>query len=47
MRPCLIHGICALIPLMPSNEGLRLYPAVPSGSHRAPEVGKGGRAVGP
>ena len=30
-----------------SNEGLRLYPAVPSGSHRAPEVGKGGKIVGP
>ncbi|GJE91627.1 cytochrome P450 [Phanerochaete sordida] len=29
------------------NEGLRMYPAVPSGSHRAPEVGKGGKAVGP
>ncbi|EKM52101.1 uncharacterized protein PHACADRAFT_262568 [Phanerochaete carnosa HHB-10118-sp] len=30
-----------------TNEGLRLYPAVPSGSSRAPEVGKGGKVVGP
>ncbi|GJE99306.1 cytochrome P450 [Phanerochaete sordida] len=29
------------------NEGLRLFPAVPSGSQRAPEVGKGDRVVGP
>ncbi|GJE99305.1 cytochrome P450 [Phanerochaete sordida] len=29
------------------NEGLRLFPAVPSGSQRAPEIGSGGKAVGP
>nr|BAL05147.1 cytochrome P450 [Phanerodontia chrysosporium] len=28
-------------------EGLRLFPAVPSGTQRAPEVGKGGKAIGP
>nr|BAL05078.1 cytochrome P450 [Phanerodontia chrysosporium] len=29
------------------NEAMRLYPVVPSGSQRSPEIGKGGRAVGP
>nr|BAL05148.1 cytochrome P450 [Phanerodontia chrysosporium] len=29
------------------SEGLRLFPAVPSGSQRAPEIGTGGKLVGP
>ena len=41
-----IHDF-AFILLCHSNEGLRLFPAVPSGSQRAPEVGKGAKIVGP
>ena len=30
-----------------SNEVMRLYPVVPSGSQRAPERGTGGATIGP